>query len=300
MAENKLANDCHTLHAPQVHRAQLVVPEEPITTGLLIDESQISSFDIKLKEELVAQTLILTALSNNVDQNIQQQDFATSLPNIGENCANVFVTSRHHDIVNSIEEKNVNENQLLQNSESTFNVDTNIASQAIEMIAIQQSVTESDIKTSLLDTTDCQSKIKNLDEATIDANNLLNHQQISEALLEAGIAGSPVVINAIAIKDTTGVTEIQFDNSTDIQVEQTEVETNVAVVGEGSNQNISHNDSLTINDDLVLKKNEENCQGENKLLFNDTVFIIYIILKTSVLYMMNDIPSWKMLICSMA
>ena len=227
MAENKSENDCHTPHAPEVNNTTGIA-DEPTTTSILIDESQINSFDNKLKEEIAAQTLILTALNDAEQQNIknigeeqqiqqqqqqqqhevQQQDFTTSsIPTIEETCTNVLVATHHHNVVNSInaiEGNIVHQAQILQNGESTYNnVDS---TQAIEMIAIQQPVTESTIEATLLNGSNCQSK--NLD----DGSNVLNHQQISEALMEAGIVGSPVVVNSIAIKDT--VTEIQFENST--------------------------------------------------------------------------------------
>ena len=271
MAENKIENDCHNPHAPDVNTGRIA--DEPITAGLLIDGSQINSFDNKLKEEIVAQTLILTALNDGEQQNIknieenqhqqlrqQQDDFvSSSLPNIEQTCTNVLVSSHHHDIVNSInaiEGNIVNQAQILQNGESTYNnVDS---TQAIEMIAIQQPVTESTIKATLLNTANCHNELKNLD----NGGNVLNHQQISEALMEAGIVGSPVVVNSIAIKDA--VTEIQFENSTDIQVQQTEVETNAEINQDRdlSHQNISENDEKAISDTLVLKTNEENNEGK--------------------------------------
>lgn len=278
MAENKSENDCHTPHAPEVNNTTGIA-DEPTTTSILIDESQINSFDNKLKEEIAAQTLILTALNDAEQQNIknigeeqqiqqqqqqqqhevQQQDFTTSsIPTIEETCTNVLVATHHHNVVNSInaiEGNIVHQAQILQNGESTYNnVDS---TQAIEMIAIQQPVTESTIEATLLNGSNCQSK--NLD----DGSNVLNHQQISEALMEAGIVGSPVVVNSIAIKDT--VTEIQFENSTDIQVQQTEVETNADINEslELSQQDISENDEITISDSLVLKTNDENNEGKN-------------------------------------
>lgn len=290
MAENykEIRTDGHSPHALQVlsDQCQLVVSEDQISTGLLIGESKVSSTPTLILTENHLTALV--SQDDNEEPNGKQEEgharnsntFSKKLEEQVEHFttnlqSNVLISSDQDDIINTIKESNqshllheVNRSATTSTASltlSTLDIDTN-ATHTIEMIAVQQSIPDH-VETSQIQS----SNIENFNESNIDSNlpatsstatitgnNLLDHHhhQISEALLEAGITGSPVVINTIPLNESVGVAELNFEHppGEDIQVVQTtEVETNVVtdnkdIAEEESHLNISENENLELND----------------------------------------------------
>ena len=212
---------------------------------ILLGEGQIdATFDDKLKEEIAAQTLILTALGNG-ENNCTNDSSQTS-----SSTAHLHHEGDHVFVSSDNDTSQVSNNVLVatQNLKSVddFNQDQHSfdVSHAIgvEMIAIQQPPSDSNVHqlashvgTIITRENSQQQEAANDDQCGYktenrDENDLLN-RQLAGSLYGASIAASsPVVLNAIAIKGENGVTElqeIQFDataSTSEIQIEHTEVE----------------------------------------------------------------------------
>ena len=190
-------------------------------------------FESKLKEEIAAQSLILSALSGESIDTSQTVQISSSHHH-QPTAADILIAAQGDHIVNT---KHDNEEQYkqVQSHEGTENLSFDV-SQAIgvEMIAIQQQQHQSQPQHQPVLETVLEAQT-NHDEITITDNQeekgnngsaaeLFNRQLVAGTLLETGLAGSPVVLNAIAIKGENGVTEIQFENGGEIEMEHTEVE----------------------------------------------------------------------------
>jgi len=243
----------------------VVVPGEEIPPDLLISEERIDdTFDSKLKEEIATQTLILTALSGENGETITDPDNSQVQQKLSNNLqqqqptVDLIIAAQQEQAV-ALKDNNV-EDYRQQENNLTF-VSQAIA--GVEMIAIQQQqqqVSEQSSQqvnnkanilvqqNSLNQDSEKGNNHQNSDNSTNDVNNsgdIFNQQLVAGTLLEDDLAAnSPVVLNAIAIKGKNGgVTEIKFDNGSEIQMEQTEVESSAQE--ENSSQD-NDESSLTI------------------------------------------------------
>ena len=235
----------------------VVVSGEEIRPDLLISEEQIdATFDSKLKEEIAAQTLILTALSReNGDttdpSNSQVQQLSNNLQH-QHPTVDLLIAAQQEQVVELKEDYGEQENNDLTFVSETINA-------GVEMIAIQQQQQQvSEQSANILvqsnslnqgSEKDNHGNNENSTNASSNNSNIFNQQLVAAGtLLESGLT-APVVLNAIAIKgENGGVTEIQFDNNTEIQMEQTEVES----VQEENNSQDNNESSLTINPSLGI------------------------------------------------
>lgn len=157
--------------------------EEELKTDFFISEDNLSNaLDNKLKEEIAAQSLILSSLSGtpSTQETVHQQQEQQNLPQIESNLplkSEKNMSSEHTDLA--------------------FDVSQAIG---VEMIAIQQDVNES---TSTVD----------VKEISVASDYLNTQNQVAGSILDTGLSGSSVVLNAIAIKGANGVTEIQFEGT---------------------------------------------------------------------------------------
>lgn len=155
--------------------------EEELKTDFFISEDNLSNaLDNKLKEEIAAQSLILSSLSGtpSTQETVHQEQ--QNLPQIESNLplkSEKNMSSEHTDLA--------------------FDVSQAIG---VEMIAIQQDVNES---TSTVD----------VKEISVASDYLNTQNQVAGSILDTGLSGSSVVLNAIAIKGANGVTEIQFEGT---------------------------------------------------------------------------------------
>ncbi|XP_066924257.1 uncharacterized protein [Clytia hemisphaerica] len=214
---------------------------------LLLGEGQIDAqFDEKLKEEIAAQTLILTALGNGENNGTSGSSQTSTTVHLHQEGDHVFVSTDNDGshVSNNVLVATQNVDDFHQQDQQGHSFDVSQAI-GVEMIAIQQNQSDSKLHQQLdshvgtiltrenpqdtsSDINQCGYKAENREE-----NDLLNRQLAAggRSMLEASISGgSPVVLNAIAIKGENGVTElqeIQFDataSTSEMQIEHTEVE----------------------------------------------------------------------------